>query len=394
MKTKLSRHIGNIKPGVSSFQILQKVFELRERGIRVIDMSIGEPDLDTPLLIKRAAEQALEEGYTHYSPAGGLPELRRKIAEYETQRKGVKIYPEEVVVLPGGKPVLLYSILALTDEDDEVVYFEPAFTSYRVALEMSLVKAVSVPLKFELGFRPNFDELERRITPRTRFIIVNSPHNPTGVVWSEEDVKRLVEIVEDHPELMILSDEVYSTLVFKGKHVSPIQFAKERVILLESFSKSFAMTGWRLGYGIFPAEMVPEIVKLVSHTISCTTTFVQRAGLAALSPEGLAESRLISRIFEGRMRLATRLLKEIKGIRFVEPQGAFYAFVDISATGMKSEEFADWFLENYHVAIIPGTAYGPTGEGFVRISLATSEANIREGLKRFKEAVERLTHGT
>ncbi len=386
---KFSRHVSNIKPGVSSFQILAKVREMEASGQSVINMSIGEPDLDTPDVIKQAAIKAMMDNKTHYSPSAGIPELREVIAEYETKRKGVEVKPTEVVVLPGGKPVLLYSILALADEGDEVIYFEPAFTSYSVALEMGIVKPVPVPLYEADGFKFRSDVLADYITEKTRFIILNSPHNPTGSMVSIRELEELSEIVLEHPNLIVLSDEVYSTLVFNGtKHHSILSLPgmKERTIILESFSKSFAMTGWRLGYGIFPEPMVKDVVNLISHTISCTTTFVQYAGIAALT-QALDEVEKMRKIFQKRKELVVKMLRETEGVTFVEPKGAFYAFPNIKATGMTSLDFANYLLDEFRVAAIPGTSYGKSGEGYLRFSFATKMDLIEEGLERFRQAV-------
>ena len=389
-KSIFSRHVVNISPAPSTFGMLARVKEKERRGERVIDMSIGEPDMDTPEAIKEAAMKALRDGKTHYSPSAGIPELREAIAEFETKRKGVPISPGEVIVMPGGKPVLLYLLLALTDEGDEVIYFEPAWGSYRVMLEMLLVKPVPIRTTEAEGWRINTAELAQRITERTRFIIINSPNNPTSAVASLADLEEIARIVQDHPRLLVLSDEVYSTLVYEGaQHHSILSLPgmKERTVLMESLSKAFAMTGWRLGYGIFPEPMVKCVVNLISNTISCTNTFVQYAGLAALT-EALPEIERLRAIFQARRDLLVKLLRDIRGITFVEPRGAFYAFVNIKGTGMSSEGFSDMLLEEHSVATVPGTSFGPSGEGYIRFSFATKLENIEEGIARFKKAVE------
>jgi len=389
-KSIFSRHVVNISPAPSTFGMLARVKEKERRGERVIDMSIGEPDIDTPEPIKEAAMKALRDGKTHYSPSAGIPELREAIAEFETKRKGVPISPGEVIVMPGGKPVLLYLLLALTDEGDEVIYFEPGWGSYRVMLEMLLVKPVPIRTTEAEGWRINTAELAQRITERTRFIIINSPNNPTSAVASLADLEEIARIVQDHPRLLVLSDEVYSTLVYEGaQHHSILSLPgmKERTVLMESLSKAFAMTGWRLGYGIFPEPMVKCVVNLISNTISCTNTFVQYAGLAALT-EALPEIERLRAIFQARRDLLVKLLRDIRGITFVEPRGAFYAFVNIKGTGMSSEGFSDMLLEEHSVATVPGTSFGPSGEGYIRFSFATKLENIEEGIARFKKAVE------
>ncbi len=386
----LSRYVKNIKPGVSTFGILAKVKELEKSGKRVIDMGIGEPDMDTPEVVKEAAFKALRDGKTHYSPSAGIPELREAIAEYETARKGIPIKPSEVVVMPGGKPVLLYMLLALVNEGDEVIYFEPAWGSYKVMIEMLLAKPVPIRTTEAEGWKINPSELADRITEKTRIVIINSPNNPTSGVVSLRELEEVAEIIGKHPNLFVLTDEVYSTLVYEGaEHHSIISLPgmKERTVLMESFSKVFAMTGWRLGYGIFPEFMVKDVVNMVSNTISCANTFVQHAGVAALR-EGLPEMERLRGIFQARRDLIVKLLRGMEGISFVEPRGAFYALTNISSTGMRSEEFSDYLLSEHGVATVPGTSFGETGEGYIRFSFATSLENIAEGIKRFGEAME------
>ena len=385
-----SRYVTNIKPGVSTFGILAKVKELEKAGKRVIDMGIGEPDMDTPEVIKEAAAKALRDGKTHYSPSAGIPELREAIAEYETARKGIPVRPGEVVVLPGGKPVLLYMLLALVNEGDEVIYFEPAWGSYRAMIEMLLAKPVPIRTSESEGWSVRPSELADRITPRTRIVIINSPNNPTSAVVSRRDLEEIAEIIRANPHVFVLSDDVYSTLIYEGsQHHSIISLPgmKERTVLMESFSKVFAMTGWRLGYGIFPEFMVKDVLNLVSNTLSCANTFVQHAGVAALR-EGLPEMERLRKIFQARRDLIVKLLRAIEGISFVEPRGAFYALANISSTGMGSEEFSDYLLSEYGVATVPGTSFGEAGEGYIRFSFATSLQNIEEGIKRFGKAVE------
>ena len=385
-----SRYVTSIKPGVSTFGILAKVKELEKQGKRVIDMGIGEPDMDTPEIVKEAALKALREGKTHYSPSAGIPELREAIAEYETARKGVPIKPGEVVVMPGGKPVLLYMLLALVNEGDEVIYFEPAWGSYKVMIEMLLAKPVPIRTSEAEAWSVKPSELADRITERTRIVIINSPNNPTSAVVSLRELQEIADIIKDHPNLFVLSDDVYSTLVYEGvEHHSILSLPgmKERTVLMESFSKVFAMTGWRLGYGIFPEFMVKNVVNMVSNTLSCANTFVQHAGVVALR-EALPEMERLCRIFQARRDLIVKLLRAMDGISFVEPRGAFYAMPNILSTGMKSEEFSDYLLSEHGVATVPGTSFGDAGEGYIRFSFATSLENIEEGMARFGKAVE------
>ncbi|MEO0140735.1 MAG: pyridoxal phosphate-dependent aminotransferase [candidate division WOR-3 bacterium] len=388
-----SRHVRNISPAPSTFGMLAKVKELERQGKRVIDMGIGEPDMDTPEPIKEAAMRALREGKTHYSPSAGIPELREAIAEYETERKGVQVTPKEVLVMPGGKPVLLYMLLALVDEGDEVIYFEPAWGSYKAMIEMMLAKPVPIQTSEAEGWRINPSELAKRISPKTRIVIINSPNNPTSAVVSLRELEEIAEIIREHPNLFVLSDEVYSTLIYEGSHhhsILSLPGMKERTVLMESFSKVFAMTGWRLGYGIFPEFMIKDVINLVSNTLSCANTFVQYAGVVALK-EALHEMERLRAVFQKRRDLIVKLLREIPGITFVEPRGAFYALVNIRKTGMRSEEFSDYLLSEYGVATVPGTSFGPAGEGYIRFSFATGTENIEEGITRFGEAVKRLS---
>lgn len=392
--TPFSQHVKNIKPGVSTFGILAKVKELEKAGKRVIDMGIGEPDMDTPEPIKEAAIKALRDGRTHYSPSAGIPELREAIAEYETKRKRVPIKPNEVVVMPGGKPVLLYMLLALVDEGDEVIYFEPAWGSYKVMVEMLLGRPVPIRTSEAEGWAIKPSELADRITKRTRIVIINSPNNPTSAVASLREIEQLADILMDHPDIFVLTDEVYSTLIYEGsEHHSILSLPgmKERTVVMESFSKAFAMTGWRLGYGIFPEPVVKDVVNLISNTLSCANTFVQHAG-AAMLRDAMPEMERLRNVFQARRDLIVKLLRDIEGISFVEPRGAFYALPNIRSTGMASEPFSDYLLSDYGVATVPGTSFGETGEGYIRFSFATSLENIEEGMEKFREAVRGRVH--
>ncbi|MGB9590091.1 MAG: pyridoxal phosphate-dependent aminotransferase, partial [Candidatus Hydrothermia bacterium] len=276
------------------------------------------------------------------------------------------------------------------DEGDEVIYFEPAWGSYKAMIEMMLARPVPIRTSEAEGWSLKPSALADRITERTRIVIINSPNNPTSAVISLRELEEIAEILRRHPQVFVLSDDVYSTLVYEGaEHHSILSMPdmKERTVVMESFSKVFAMTGWRLGYGIFPEFMVKEVVNLVSNTMSCANTFVQHAGVAALR-EGLPEMERLRRIFQARRDLIVKLLRDIEGISFVEPRGAFYALTNISSTGMGSEAFSDYLLSEHGVATVPGTSFGEAGEGYIRFSFATSLENIEEGIARFRNAVE------
>jgi aspartate/methionine/tyrosine aminotransferase len=337
-----------------------------------------------------AAVDALQSGWTHYGPAQGDPELRQAITTYINTSRNLDYSPDQVVVTPGGKPVMFFLILALLQEGDEAIYPDPGFPIYGSMINFTGAKPVPIALREENSFELDVDELESLITPQTKLLIINTPANPTGGVLGAEKLQRIAELAVEH-DLIVMSDEIYAELIYEGKHVSIATFPgmKERTVILDGFSKTYAMTGWRLGYGIFPPELVPAISRLAVNSVSCTSVSTQRAGIAALTgpQDKVIEFR---EAFRTRRDLIVSGLNAIDGISCVMPKGAFYAFPNITGTGLSSREFADKLLEEYGVAGIAGTSFGAAGEGYLRLSTANSEANLQKALDRIATMVADL----
>ena len=367
----------------TAFETLAKAKKLESEGKDIIHLEIGEPDFDTPHHIRTAAKKALDDGYTHYGPSPGQMELRESIARHQTERQGYDISPERIIVTPGGKPVMFFSILALINPGDEVIYPNPGFPIYESMINYVGGKSVPLKLNEASGFNADIDELESLITNRTRLIIVNSPNNPCGSVIPDSDLERISSIAEEN-DIMILSDEIYKDMYYDNlQHCSITKFGetKNRTIILDGFSKSYAMTGWRLGYGVFPEFMVEDISKLMTNSVSCTSVFSQIAGIQALEgPQDCVAE--IMKEFNIRRTLIVQGINKLNGISCTQPKGAFYAFPNISKTGMTSKEFADKALYESGVALLPGTSFGEFGEGYVRISFANSSKNLNEAISR------------
>jgi len=371
----------------TAFEVLVRARALEAQGRDVVHLEIGEPDFDTPENIVEAGARALREGWTHYGPAAGLPDLREAIASYVNGSRGTSYTPDQVVVTPGGKPVMFFVMLALLERGHEAIYPDPGFPIYGSMIDFSGAKGVPIPLREENDFRLDIDELASLMSDRTRLLILNSPANPTGGVLEREDLAAIAELAVKH-DVIVLSDEIYSELLYEGEHVSiaTMPGMAERTIILDGFSKTYAMTGWRLGYGLFPGDLAAPISKLMVNSVSCTSMAVQRAGLEALTgpQDKVAEFR---EAFRRRRDLIVNGLNEIEGISCVLPKGAFYAFPNITGTGRSSKEFADLLLEEHGVAALAGTSFGAAGEGYLRLSYATSEANIEKALARVADAV-------
>jgi aspartate aminotransferase len=374
----------------TAFEVLVKARALEAKGVDVVHLEVGEPDFDTPGNVVEAAVEALESGWTHYGPAQGDPELRQAITTYINTSRNLDYSPDQVVVTPGGKPVMFFLILALLQEGDEAIYPDPGFPIYGSMINFTGAKPVPIALREENSFELDVDELESLITPRTRLLIINTPANPTGGVLGVEKLRRIAELAVEH-DLIVMSDEIYAELIYEGEHVSIATFPgmKERTVILDGFSKTYAMTGWRLGYGIFPPELVPAISRLAVNSVSCTSVSTQRAGIAALTgpQDKVVEFR---EAFRARRDLIVSGLNAIDGISCVMPKGAFYAFPNITGTGLTSREFADRLLEEYGVAGIAGTSFGAAGEGYLRLSTANSEANLQKALDRVATMVADL----
>ena len=374
----------------TAFEVLARARKLEEEGRNVIHLEIGEPDFDTPEHIRNAAKQALDEGYTHYGPAAGLPELRDAIAEEVERTRGVPTNRDQVVVTPGAKPIMFFSILACVDERDEVLYPNPGFPIYESVIRFVGARPVPIPLLEEKGFSFAVEDLRERISPKTRMIILNSPGNPTGGVLPKSDLEAIAELAVEN-DAIVLSDEVYGRILYEGEHHSILSLPgmQERTILLDGFSKTYAMTGWRLGYGVMPEDLAGEIVRLMVNSNSCTSTFVQRAGIAALQGPQDGIHRMIE-AFRKRRSLVVEGLNRIEGVRCLNPPGAFYAFPNIRETGRTSEELEEYLLEHAGVACLAGTSFGEHGDGYLRFSYANSLENLREALNRIERALAEL----
>jgi len=366
----------------TAFEVLAKAKALEAQGRDIVHLEIGEPDFDTPRNIIDAAVDALHKGFTHYGPSAGLMELREVIAQYVSETRRVEVMPDEVVVVPGGKPIIFFSILALAEQGDEVIYPNPGFPIYESMINYVGAKAVPIRLREELDFRLDIDELATLINDRTKLVILNSPQNPTGGVLEQIDIDRIAQSIGDR-NIMVLSDEIYSRLIFEGEHhsIMSIDGMKERTILLDGFSKTYAMTGWRMGYGVMRSDLAMHISRLMTNSISCTASFSQIAGIEAL--RGPQESVDAMRAeFKKRRDVMVAGLNKIKGFSCRLPHGAFYVFPNISKTGWRSKKVADALLDDAGVAALSGTAFGEFGEGYLRFSVANSIENIEKALDR------------
>jgi len=374
----------------TAFAAAARARALEATGRDVIHLEIGEPDFDTPENIRAAAQRAIADGWTHYGPALGLPVLREAIARDATWRKDFPVTPDRVVVTPGAKPIMSYAITALVDRGDEVIYPDPGFPIYASMVDFVGGVAVPVPIRQEHGFRMEPADIAARITPRTRLIIFNSPANPTGGVLSRSDLEAIAALAIEH-DLVVLADEIYGRIVYSGEHISiaSLPGMAERTIVLDGFSKTYAMTGWRLGYGIVPPELVDAFSGLVINSVSCTSSFSQEAAAEALDgPQDAVEAMVEE--FRARRDLIVAGLNAIPGIDCLEPSGAFYVFPDVSGTGLDGEAFAERMLSEAGVSVLAGTAFGTVGRDHVRISYANSQPRIAEALERIRAVLAPL----
>lgn len=370
----------------TAFEVAARARALEANGKPIIHLEIGEPDFDTPSHVRQAAAEALEQGYTHYTGATGIPELREAIAAYAGGKRGLKFDPANVVVTPGAKPIMFYTIMLLIESGDEVIYPNPGFPIYESMI--NFLGGVAVPLQLSEGrdFRINLNELESKVSSKTRLIILNSPGNPTGGVLTYDDLERIARIAVKN-DIMVLADEIYSEIIYEGEHHTIMSFPGmvERTILLDGFSKTFAMTGWRMGYGVFPGEMVPHVSRLIINSVSCTSAFSQRGAIAALTGPREEVDKMLS-AFAMRRDLVYEGLNRIPGLRCNKPEGAFYAFPNITDTGLDSRAYADYLLHEADVAVLPGTSFGEYGEGYIRVSFANSAENLTEAMHRIEKA--------
>lgn len=374
----------------TAFVVLAKAKKLESEGKEIIHLEIGEPDFDTPRNIIDSAIDALNKGWTHYGPSAGLPDLRETIAREVARTRGIKVEPSQVVVTPGGKPIMFFTILALVNEGEEVIYPNPGFPIYESIINFIGAKPVPIKLREENQFRLDVEELASLVTARTKMIIINSPQNPTGSVLTNDDLEAIAEIAVKNG-IIILSDEIYSRIIYGGKHHSIYAFdgMPERTIILDGYSKTYAMTGWRLGYGVMPSDLADQVAKLQTNCNSCTASFSQQAGIAALKGPQNEVERMV-REFKERRDAVVKGLNKIRGITCLAPDGAFYAFPNISAFGIKSAELAERILYEAGVAVLSGTSFGAFGEGFIRISYANSLENIDKALDKLNRFFNRL----
>jgi len=366
----------------TAFEVLVKARALEAKGRDIVHLEIGEPDFDTPGNIIDAAIDALHQGFTHYGPSAGLPELRETIADYVSETRRINVTPEEVVVVPGGKPIIFFSILAMAEDGDEVIYPNPGFPIYESMINYVGAKPVPIRLREELDFRLDVDELAGLINDRTKLIILNSPQNPTGGVLTEKDIAEIARVIGDR-DIMVLTDEIYSRLIFEGEHhsIMTVSGMKERCILLDGFSKTYAMTGWRMGYGVMRTDLATHISRLMTNSNSCTASFTQVAGIAALRGSQESVDTMCAE-FKKRRDVMVAGLNKIKGFSCCLPKGAFYVFPNIKETGWRSKKLADALLDDANVAALSGTAFGEFGEGYLRFSVANSIENIEKALDR------------
>lgn len=375
----------------TAFEVLAKAKALEKQGKDVVHLEIGEPDFDTPRNIKDAAVKAINAGYTHYGPSAGIPEFRETIAKYISETRGIKAEPDEVVVTPGAKPIMFFSIMALVNPGDEVLYPNPGFPIYESVINFADAKPVPVPLKEENDFRLDPEYIKRNVTKKTKMIILNYPENPTGGIVTKDDLKVVADCIKDRDDVFVLADEIYNRIIYEGKHesIASLPGMKDKTILLDGFSKTYAMTGWRLGYGVMRKDLAQKVAQLMTNSNSCTCTFSQIAGIEALKGPQTEPEKMVQE-FKKRRDVIVSGLNGIKGITCKKPRGAFYVFPNITGTGMDCRKLGDHLLYNAGVAVLPGTSFGKYGEGHLRLSFANSVENIKKGLERISKAVENL----
>jgi aspartate/methionine/tyrosine aminotransferase len=364
----------------TAFEVLNRAKALEKQGRQIIHLEIGEPDFATPDNIVNAGVEALHKGWTHYGPSAGLPDLRKEIADYVSRTRNVPVNSEEVVVVPGGKPIIFFTMLAFVDAGDEVIYPNPGFPIYESMINYMGGRAVPIALREERDFSLDVKELASLITDRTKLIILNSPQNPTGGVLTKKDIFDVADAIGDR-NILILSDEIYSRLIYEGEHFSIMSVPgfKERTILLDGFSETYAMTGWRMGYGVMRADLATHMTRLMTNSNSCTASFTQVAGIEALHGDQSSVQKM-SDEFKRRRDVFVAGLNKIKGFSCRMPKGAFYVFPNVTKTGWPSKKLADALLDDAGVACLSGTAFGAFGEGYLRFSVANSLENLEKAL--------------
>ncbi len=374
----------------TAFEVLVRARQLEAKGREVVHLEIGEPDFDTPKYISDAAIKAIRDGYTHYNPSPGYPDIRKIISDEINKTRGLKTNPEQVVITPGGKPIMFFTIFALVDKGDEVIYPNPGFPIYESLINFIGAKAVPIPLREENDFRMDVKELKKLVTPKTKLMIINSPQNPTGGVLTHDDLEEIARIAVEN-DIWILSDEIYSRIIYEAKFESITQFpgVPERTIILDGMSKTYAMTGWRLGYGVMEEKLAAHVARLQTNSNSCVSAFSQIAiGEAITGPQDESDKMVAE--FKKRRDVIVEGLNKIDGISCKKPLGAFYVFPNIQKLGMKSKQLEEYFLEEYGVAGLAGTSFGAFGEGYLRFSYANSIENIKKALSWVEKGVANI----
>ncbi|MEA2622335.1 MAG: aspartate aminotransferase [Chloroflexota bacterium] len=374
----------------TAFEAAGRARALEATGRSVIHLEIGEPDFDTPANVREAAKRALDDGLTHYGPPLGLPALREAIAADATRRKGFTVDPANVVVTPGAKPIMYFALLALAEPGVEVIYPDPGFPIYESMTRFAGATAVPIALREDHEFRMDVEELPSLVTERTRLLVLNSPHNPCGSVLTLDDLKAVATLAVER-DFMVLADEIYGRLLYDGEHhsIAALPGMAERTIVLDGFSKTYAMTGWRLGYAILPPELVPVFSRLIINSVSCTSSFSQAAAVEALTGPQDSVDAMVEE-FRARRELIVEGLNKIPGFRCIQPHGAFYAFPNVSGTGLTGAELADRLLQEAGVSVLSGTAFGSVGRDHMRVSYANSRENLVEALARITDVVSGL----
>ncbi len=389
MKTKFAERMDSLGTE-TAFEVLAAARMLEAQGRSIVHLEIGEPDFETPVHITEAAIRALHDGYTHYTPAAGLPEARFAVADYVSRTRAIKVAPEQAILVPGSKNILLFAAMALVNPGDEVIFPDPGYPIYESVARF--VGAVPRPIRLreKHDFRIDLDEFRALLTPRTRLVILNSPHNPCGSILERADVEAIAEAVLK-TDAWVLTDEIYSRIQYEGTHYSILSVPgmQERTILMDGLSKAYAMTGWRLGFGVMPAELVEKMSKLMINSSSCAAAFTQMATIAALHGPQNSVTEMVAE-FRARRDLMVRELNQTHGVSCRMPKGAFYAFANINALHEEAKPLSTRLLHEGGVACLPGTAFGEGGRGYLRFSYANSQEKIREGMHRLREVVSRV----
>jgi aspartate aminotransferase len=387
---QLADRIQHLEPE-GAYQVLARAQQLESTGREIIHLEIGQPDFQTFPNIGLSGIRAIVNGQTRYSPSAGIPDLKDEIARYTASRVGVKYSADEVVVGPGAKPLLFFPMMALLEPGDEVIYPDPGFPSYRAIIQTMGATPVPIPLKEETGFSFNMDLFQKKVNANTRLVIINSPSNPTGGIVPESDLTKISKAAKKF-DFWVLSDEIYTRLVYTDEPVvsiASLSGMRQRTIIMDGFSKTYAMTGWRLGFGVMPMDLAEKVGLLMTHSVGCTATFTQIAGVEALSgPQEYVED--VRRVFQKRRDVIVQRLNEIPGITCQNPLGAFYVFPNIKSFGRTSGEIADYLLNESGVAVLPGTSFGDFGEGYLRLCYANSIENIEKAMVLIEQSLKKI----